>query len=63
MPSWGSLSYPPAAWELEERRKPPPVKIEWAGGSMEWFAEQEKARSTATSSAVPHSSPDMRDIE
>ena len=21
--------------------KPPPVKIEWACGSMEWFAEQE----------------------
>src|SRR5438309_3254353 len=29
--------------ELEQCRKPPPVKIVWARGSMEWAAEQEKA--------------------
>ena len=35
------------AQELEQRRKPPPVKTLYAPGSMEWQAEQEKARSTA----------------
>jgi len=35
------------AQELEQRRKPLPVKTVCAPGSMEWQAEQEKARSTA----------------
>ncbi len=35
------------AQEIEQRCKPPPVKTLYAPGSMEWQAEQEKARSTA----------------
>jgi hypothetical protein len=36
------------AQELEQQRKPPPVKPVWAPGCMEWLAEQEEnARSTA----------------
>jgi len=27
----------------EQRRKPQPVKTEWAKGSMEWLAEQKKS--------------------
>jgi hypothetical protein len=45
--------------ELEQRRKPPPVKTVWAIGSMEWAAEQEKARSTAAPDPVP----DALDVE
>ena len=41
--------------EREQRRKPPPVKTVWARGSMEWLAEQEKAR--------PAVAPDPPDIE
>jgi hypothetical protein len=40
--------------EREQRRKPPPVKTVWARGSMEWAAEQEKARSAAAPDPVPH---------
>src|SRR5690242_5665661 len=42
------------AEELEQRRKPPPVKTVFAPGSMEWLAEQEKARSTAAADPVSH---------
>ena len=48
MPGWGIFEYyRKHAEELEQRRKPPPVKTVYARGSMEWQAEQEKARSTA----------------
>ena len=41
------------AQELEEQRKPQPVKTVWAIGSMEWQAEQEKARRTAKAALEP----------
>jgi predicted phage terminase large subunit-like protein len=41
--------YRQRAQELEEQRKPQPVKTVWARGSMEWQAEQEKADRTAVS--------------
>jgi predicted phage terminase large subunit-like protein len=48
MPGWGIFEHTRRiAEELEQRRKPPPVKTVYARGSMEWQAEQEKARSTA----------------
>jgi len=49
--------------ELEQRRKPPPVKTVFAPGSMEWLAEQEKARSTAAADPVSHTPPDVREAE
>jgi predicted phage terminase large subunit-like protein len=59
MRSWGDFELArQRAQELEQRRKPPPIKTILAPGSMEWFAEQEKARSNAASAPVPHSSPD-----
>jgi predicted phage terminase large subunit-like protein len=45
--------YRQRAQELEEQRKPQPVKAVWAIGSMEWQAEQEEARRTATSARDP----------
>jgi predicted phage terminase large subunit-like protein len=45
---------------LKQARKPQPVQTEWAPGSMEWLAEQEKARSTAAPVPVPHT---PRDVE
>jgi hypothetical protein len=43
MPGWGIFEYyRQHAEELEQRRKPPPVKTVYARGSMEWQAEQEK---------------------
>ena len=36
--------YRQCAQEIEEHRKPQPVKPVWAPGSMEWQAEQDKAR-------------------
>jgi predicted phage terminase large subunit-like protein len=45
--------------QLEQRRKPPPVKTVLAPGSMEWFAEQEKAGSTEAADPVPHNPPDI----
>jgi hypothetical protein len=45
--------------EREQRRKPPPVKTVWARGSMEWAAEQVKARSAAAPDPVPHTRPDI----
>ena len=45
------------AEEAEQRRKPQPVQTTWAIGSMEWLAEQEKARSTAASDPAPHTPP------
>ena len=39
------------AQELEERRKPQPVKTVWARGCLEWQAEQEKEGRTAAASA------------
>jgi hypothetical protein len=60
MRSWGDFELArQRAQELEQRRKPPPIKTVLAPGSMEWFAEQEKARSSATPAPVPHSSPDI----
>jgi len=45
--------YRQRAQELKEQRKPQPVKAVWAIGSMEWQAEQEEARRTATSARDP----------
>jgi hypothetical protein len=43
MPSWGIFEYyRQRAEELEQRRKPRPVRIRWAPGSMEWQAAQEE---------------------
>jgi hypothetical protein len=47
------------AQELEQRRKPSPVKPVWAPGSMEWAAEQEKARSAAAPDPMPHTPPNI----
>jgi predicted phage terminase large subunit-like protein len=60
-PGQGSFDYARRrAQELEEqRRKPQPVQTTWAIGSMEWAAEQEKARSNAASDPVPHTPPDV----
>ena len=41
--------YRQLAQELEEQRKPQPVKTVWAVGCMEWLAEQDKAAQTAAS--------------
>jgi hypothetical protein len=43
----------------EQRRKPQPAQTVSAIGSMEWAAEQEKARSTAAPDPVPHTPPDV----
>jgi predicted phage terminase large subunit-like protein len=60
MPNRGIFEYyRQCAEELEQRRKPPPAKTVYAPGSMEWLAEQEKARSTAAPAPVPHTPPDM----
>jgi predicted phage terminase large subunit-like protein len=45
--------YRQRAQELEERRKPQPVKTVWARGSLEWQAEQEKEGRTAASDPEP----------
>ena len=45
--------YRQCAQEIEEQRKPQPVKTVWAIGSMEWQAEQEKAGRTAASALEP----------
>jgi hypothetical protein len=45
--------YRQLAQELEEQRKPQPVKTVWAVGSMEWQAEQEEAAQTAASAPAP----------
>jgi hypothetical protein len=34
------------AQAIEQQRKPQPTKTVWAIGSMEWFAEQDKALET-----------------
>ncbi len=47
------------AQELEQRCKPPTVKTVWAPGSMEWQAEQEKARSAAAPDPVLRTLPDI----
>jgi len=47
------------AQEIEEQRKPQPVKTVWAIGSMEWQAEQEKARSAAAPDPEPQTPPDI----
>jgi predicted phage terminase large subunit-like protein len=45
MPSWGIFEATRRrAEEIEQRRKPRPVKTTWAIGSMEWQAEQEKRK-------------------
>ena len=60
MRSWGSFELARRrAQEREQRRKPTPIKTILAPGSMEWFAEQEKARSNAAPAPVPHPSPDI----
>ena len=43
----------------QKQRRKPLVKIVWAPGSMEWAAEQEKARSAAAPDPVPHTPPDI----
>jgi hypothetical protein len=43
----------------EQRRKPQPAQTVSVIGSMEWAAEQEKARSTAAPDPVPHTPPDV----
>jgi hypothetical protein len=59
MPSWGIFEYTRQLAEAaEQRRKPPPIKTVWARGSMEWFAGQDKAGSSAPS-LVPHTPPDI----
>ena len=61
MPGWGIVELTRRQLqEREQRRKPPPVKTVWDRGSMEWLAEQEKARSTAAPAPVPHT---PRDVE
>ena len=45
--------YRQRAQELEERRKPQPVKTVWARGCLEWQAEQEKDGRTAASAPEP----------
>ena len=48
MSCWGIFEYyRRRAEEIEERRKPAPVKPVYAPGSMEWQAEQEKQKTTA----------------
>jgi predicted phage terminase large subunit-like protein len=44
-PGWGIFEYTRRlAQELEQRNKqPPPSQTEWAKGSMEWFAQQNKS--------------------
>ena len=60
MPGWGIFELMRRqVQELEQRRKPPPVKTVWAIGSMEWLAEQEKARLTAAPDPVSHIPPDV----
>ena len=46
MPHWGIFEYTrQLAEEAKQRRKPPPpVQTEWAKGSLEWLAEQNKSR-------------------
>jgi predicted phage terminase large subunit-like protein len=51
--------YRQCAQEIEEQRKPQPVKTVWAIGSMEWQAEQEKARSAAAPDPEPQTPPDI----
>jgi predicted phage terminase large subunit-like protein len=54
MPHWGIYEATrQRALELEQQRKPQPVKTVWAIGSMEWRAEQEKAGRTAASALEP----------
>ncbi len=58
MPGWGIVELTRRQLEeREQRRKPPPVKTVWARGSMEWLAEQEKARSAVAPDPVPHTPP------
>ena len=60
MPSWEFFELTrQRVQQLEQRRKPAPVKTVLAPGSMEWFAEQEKARSTEAADPVPHNPPDI----
>lgn len=43
-PAWGIFEYTRRmAEEAEQRRKPPPVQTQWAKGSIEWLAEQQKS--------------------
>jgi predicted phage terminase large subunit-like protein len=54
MPNWGIYEATRRLAEaLEQQPKPQPTKTVWAKGSMEWFAEQEKAAQTAASAADP----------
>src|SRR5437868_15210477 len=53
MNSWGFYELTRQLVQAAERRgEPQPVPSVWAPGSMEWLAEQEKARSTATPASV-----------
>jgi predicted phage terminase large subunit-like protein len=47
MQSWGHFEWARGqAQQIEQQRKPPPRETVLAPGSMEWLAEQEKARSS-----------------
>ena len=60
MDSWGFYELiRRQAKAAEEQRKPQPPKTVFARGSMEWQAEQEKARLTADPAPVPHTPPDI----
>jgi hypothetical protein len=60
MSSWGFYELVRRqAQAAEEQHKPQPRETEFARGSLEWQAEQEKARSTAVPAPVPHTPPDI----
>jgi hypothetical protein len=60
MPGWDIFEYyRQRAQELEQHRKPPPVNTVYARGSMEWQAEQEKARKPAPPSLASLAQPEM----
>jgi predicted phage terminase large subunit-like protein len=59
MPHWGIFEATRIRAEaIEQRRKPQPTQSRWAPGCVEWFAEQEKARSTEASASALHISSD-----
>ena len=60
MNSWGFYELTRQRVQAAEQRgEPQPVPPIWAPGSMEWLAEQEKARSTTTPASVSHTPPDV----
>jgi hypothetical protein len=60
IPCWGFLELTRRqVQELEQRRKPPPVKTVWARDSMEWAAERQKVRPAAAPAPEPQTPPDI----